>query len=361
MAIDEAALVATFEWQRVGVERASPLYHRVLGWVIEDFNRGGPCHDVLWRRGDPGPDPAWDAYVLRFLGGLHRLVLTGDAEDVTRWYPSAGGSAAVDEPGLEDALAEAVERHAHALVEALTRPVQTNEVGRCAALLIGFLAVSAGTALPLRILEIGASAGLNLRWDHYWYEGGLDGSSFGDPDSPLRFDDIYREPLADLSGSARVAERRGCDRRPIDPLDDEGLLTLRSFVWPDQLDRLAHLDAAVEVARRVPIAVEQADAAEWLAAQLAEPRPGMATVVFQSIVWQYLPSATKAAIESSIRTAGAAAAADAPVAWLTFEPAADPSQGVEVRLTLWPDGRDRLLTRGGYHGKPVRAVGRATA
>src|SRR5204862_296423 len=52
-----------------------------------------------------------------------------------------------------------------------TRRVQTNEVRRCACLMPAFSRV-AGLAggLPLALVEIGTSAGLNLLWDHYRYE-----------------------------------------------------------------------------------------------------------------------------------------------------------------------------------------------
>jgi hypothetical protein len=64
--------------------------------------------------------------------------------------------------------------------------------------------------------------------------------------------------------AATVAERRGCDLNPMDPLSEEGRLALQSFLWPDQLDRFERLDRAIEVARRVPAAIDRA--------ALSEPR-----------------------------------------------------------------------------------------
>ncbi len=346
-------LLEALDWQRRGMERPSPLYARLLDAVITDVETGGPCARLL---GDPPPDPVADAFVLRFLGGVHRIVLDGRAPALAAFYPSAGGryDAGADDP--VPAFLDTVAAHVEELTAALGHPVQTNEVARCAALLPGFLAVAVASGLPLRVLEVGASAGLNLRWDHYRYEGGADGSVFGDPASPLRFDDVYRDPRPRLAGMATVAERRGCDRAPIDAQSHDGRMTLRSFVWPDQGLRYAHLDAALEVARDVPVVIDRADAAEWVATQLSRPADGAATVVFHSIVWQYFSAETKRGMKDAIVTAGVDATADAPIAWLRFEPAPDPTKGVDVSVRLWPGGRERVLIRSGYHGKPVRVA-----
>src|SRR5262249_21178556 len=87
---------------------------------------------------------------------------------------------------------------------------------------------------------------------------------------------------------------------------------------------------------------------------LAEPATAdVATVVFHSIVWQYLPDDERARVRRTIEEAGARATPAAPLAWLRFEPSAD-ARRAELRLACWPGGDDRLLATAGFHGRPVR-------
>jgi hypothetical protein len=192
------------------------------------------------------------------------------------------------------------------------------------------------TGLPLRLIEVGASAGLNLLFDRYRYE--LGDGRWGPAGSPL----VIRSHLVGdgrppLDAPLEIASRAGCDPRPVDPGTEEGRLTLTSYVWPDQLERLQRLRAALEVARDVNAPVERAGAADWIEAQLAEPVPGAATVVFHSIVMQYLPDEERERFERAVRTDD--------VAWLRMEPA---DEAADVRLRL--GGEDRLIARAGYHG-----------
>jgi hypothetical protein len=113
-------------------------------------------------------------------------------------------------------------------------------------------------------------------------------------------------------------------------------------VWADQRERLERLRAALDVAATTEAPVERAGAAEWIGARLAEPAPDVATVVFHSIVMQYLPEAQRERFERAVRSAAGT------VAWLRMEPAGDMT---ELRLTL--GGEERLLARAGYHGDPV--------
>lgn len=341
-----ADLLGTIEVQRIGCELAgSPLYAEVLQVVADDVAAGGPCADVL---APVAGLPFGDAVLLRFLGGVHRLVLDGHEPALAAQFPSAGGS---PDHALGPLFVAAVDRHRERLAASLTAGVQTNEVGRSVALLGGYLEV-AKLGLPLRVLEVGASAGLNLRVDRYRYEQG--GAAFGPEDSPLRFVDPWAGPVPDLTVPLQVAERRGCDVDPIDPATHEGRQRLRAFVWPDQPDRRARLDAALVVARDLPVPVDRDGAVPWLRRRLAEPAPGRATVVAHSIMFQYLSPDDRRAFLTLVEEAGGRATPEAPVAWLRMEPGGDRA---ETRLTVWPGGTPRSLATSPYHGLPVAWTG----
>ncbi len=337
------------EWCRA---LGSLLYEALLASAAADCEAGGPSHAVLEGHEDM---PLGDALAIRFMGAVHRLVLEGEAPALARHYASAGGAW---RPGEEawPAFRDVLEAHRERLHASLLRPVQTNEVGRAASLLGGFLGVARETGLPLRVLEVGASAGLNLRFDHFRYES--DGFAWGDPASPVRLAPIFEGEAPRLDGGVRVVERAGCDAAPVDPTTDEGRLTLRSFLWPDQTARRARLDAALAVAARVPAALERADALAWLERRLV-PAPGAATVLYHSIVMPYLEAERRRGFAERVRAAGAAATREAPLAWLCLEPARREDGGWEhrVQLTLWPGGERRILATSTPHGPPVRWLG----
>jgi hypothetical protein len=326
----------------------SRLYSTLLHHAAEDVRGGGACSAVLHDHHDDPPD---SALALRFLGAVHRLVLENKAPQLAACYPSTGGDSHCDD--LWPRFLAVVQQHAAVLSELVRGPVQTNEVGRCAALLGGFLEVAQRTGLPLRLLEVGAAGGLILRWDQYRYEAGEEG--WGDSGSPLRIAGAFAGAHPSFDVLPKIAERRGCDASPIDPGTKEGRLTLQSYVWPDQVERFRQLAAAIEVARRVPVQVDQANAADWIEAVLAGSVSGVATVVFHSIVWQYLSNIDRERFKSAMAAAGQAATHDYPLAWLRFEPAGN---AAEVRLRLWPGSQDQILARSGFHGKPVQWLAR---
>jgi hypothetical protein len=327
-------------WQSVSCGKiGSPLYAAVLAQAAEDVEAGGPSFEVL--AGHEGEDPQ-SMLAGRFLGAVHRIALEGRAPELAKAY-----AVAREAPGSVDAwpaFQDVVTANVEELRAGVERGVQTNEVGRCAALLGGFLLVADETGLPLRVLEVGSSAGLNLRWDAFRYD--ADGRTWGDPDSPVRLDLI---PPLDVSPT--IAERIGCDPNPIDPTTEDGRLTLLSYVWPDMRWRWELVQAALDVAAHVPATVERSGAADWLEQRLAEPAEGRATVVFHSIVMQYLPEDERARVEALLRAAGERASDAAPLAWLRMEP--DTAERAGVWLDRWPAHRHAKIASTGYHGRPV--------
>lgn len=282
---------------------------------------------------------------LRLLGGVNRLVLTG------REQALADADASRDAPQAWERLRDALRRNVAELRESLDRPVQTNEVGRCAALLFGFLAVSSETGLPLRLFEVGASAGLNLRWNRYAYEANQ--FSWGPDGSPLRLQFELEGQPPELPRSVEIASRRGCDASPIDPTTPEGRLSLLTFIWPDQSERIAHMRAALEIAATEDVIIDREPGAAWARRVMAEPAPGQATVIYHAIVSQYLSDGERDALFGAIAEAGERATADAPLAWLRMEPA---DNRANLDLTVWPGGEERRLARVGYHGSPVELL-----
>jgi hypothetical protein len=318
----------------------SPLYEGILARAAVDFESRGPTWRLLaGRSGDPGGS----ALALRLMGAVHRLVLEGAAPELERRYRERGS----DAEATWTAFRSVLEEHRERLGALIERPVQTNEVGRCAALLPGFLGVAARTGLPLRLLEVGASAGLNLRWGAYRYE--AEDFAWGPPGSPLRIEFELAGggiPTADVE----FAEIAGCDAAPVDPTSEEGRLTLLSYVWPDQAIRVERLRAALALAAAQPAQVERGTAVEWTAGRLAEPVSGTATILYHSVVMQYLAEDERDAFLAVVSDAGARASAEAPLAWLRMEP---DGERAAIRVTTWPGGEERLLARAGYHGSPV--------
>jgi hypothetical protein len=227
--------------------------------------------------------------------------------------------------------------------------VQTNDVGRSGSLLGGFFAVAAHAGLPIRLLELGSSAGLNLLWDRYRYE--WRGGGWGDPASPVRIPDVFVEGAPAVPEAISIADRAGCDPLPVDVRTAEGRMTLRANTWADQLDRMRRLEAAMGIASTVPYQIDQARAGKWLETRLAELPAGQVTVVFHSVVWPYLDAMERRQITEVIENAGTRASAAAPLAWLRMEPG---GMEAEVRLRIYPGFDERVMAACGFHTPAVR-------
>ena len=287
--------------------------------------------------------PRADALALRLCGALHALVLSGKDEVLATAYPPNPHG------DIASILALAIARHDAELDRWLNSPPQTNETVRSSALLPGFLAIARDTGLPLALTEIGSSAGLNLFFDRFRYRYGE--TDWGDADYPAVLAAELRGPMPDLSGDLSIASRSGNDIAPLDVHEASDRLRLRAYLWPDQTERLERLDAAIAVARAGDFTIDKMDAADFVRMKLGTRRPGECMVLFHSVVWQYLPEETKAAITQAMEDAGAAAAPDMPLAWLRMEGLGGSDPFATLQLTLWPAGETRLLARCDFHAR----------
>ena len=306
-----------------GLDRRSAVGRRALDW--------------------PGdPRALADALALRLCAGLHFMVRESRAPALAALYPPAplpdeGALWAevaplLDDPGLEAWLDSAP---------------QTNEVGRSAVLMSGLLVVAARFGLPLRLYELGASAGLNLLLDHYGYD--LGGLAAGDRDSPILLKPEWEGPPPP-DAKVRILGRAGADLNPARLPQDAARLP--AYIWPDQPERLASLDAALAIAAAHPPRVDKADAADWIEAALAvAPEPGVARVVMHSVAFQYFGPQAQARVALHVEATGSAAHGDAPLAWLRFEKEPD-ADLYALRLRTWPGG-DELLAWTHPHGRRV--------
>ena len=324
----------------------SPLMTQLLLGAADDLEAGGPTAALL---GLHEQDPRGTVPALRLTGALHRLVLERRAPALAVHYPTVGGTPGDVWSAARTVIAEQLDD----LRPLLRRPVQTNEVGRSAALYGGLLHVTAATGLPVRLLEIGASAGLNLSVDRFGYDV-ADGVVLGDPASPVRLTRPWTGSLPPYDVAPRLVERRGCDPAPLDPASAADRLTLTSYVWADQLERFERLRAALGVAAAHPEPVERLPASAFLERELATPTPGVATVVWHSVVWQYLDPGERRRVDELLDDAGRRATDDAPLMRLSLEPHREDDGAFTLRLTSRPGGDAVVLADAEGHGPPVR-------
>lgn len=337
----------------------SPMYADLLGRVADALAEGGDAAVPFVRvlagyDGAPGPS----GLALRLAGSVHRLVLERRAGALAAYYPSVGGT--YEPEGAWSAWVDLVTTEPDAVREWLDRPPQTNEVGRAAALAAGLLEVVGRTGLPVRLVELGSSGGLNLHADRFCFTDDA-GRTHGDPDSPVVLDGAWTGPGPWTDPAARwpeVVERDGTDVRPVDVATTEGRLALTAYVWPDQGARHERLRGALAVAAAHPAPVRTASACEVVDGLTA--RAGTVTVLWHSVMWQYLDRAEQDHVTARLETLGATATPDAPLAHLSLEPRRrTPADGHEFWLVLrvWggadDDGAARFLARGRPHGLPV--------
>ena len=318
----------------------SPLYAHLLERAAADAESDGAVQALLEQF--DAPNLRADALALRLMAAVHRLALTGHAPGLAPHYPTAGGSAGPD--GVWDAFRDVVAEQADRLRPLIALPCQTNEVGRCAALAFGLLELAAVHGLPLRLLEVGASAGLNLRFDRFRYGGG--GASWGPAKPPSISPAFGSKPLLTCQMSWRSSSeaaathapwtrrrpKAGCSSsRRSGRIRSRGCSACAPHLgWPPGSPRASSVRPSTS---GYPASLESHDPGQ---------RPSSTT-----------PSSTGTCLEAGaahlspdLARAGAAPTREAPLAWLRFE-ATPATRGYAATLTTWPGGEERVVATAG--------------
>lgn len=291
-------------------EFGSPFTEQLLARAADDIAAGGVCARLTanWRG-----NPRADAVALRLAGALHAAALTGRDPKLAVEYPAARTDWSMDR--LWPIARDFLEREEAHVRDFMASPPQTNETARAAGLACGFLWLADRSPQPFYMLELGASAGLNLHWDRFayahppWRRAGVDG-----PMIPTRIDGA-----APAWREIEIAARAACDQNPLDASDEDDRLRLRAYIWADQAERMERLNAAMDLARAAGVKPARADAAEWVRHRLAGELPEGTTVVYHSIFYQYPPRDAREAIRNAIEEAGSRTTADRRLAWVRFE------------------------------------------
>lgn len=347
-ATDPDPMLEAFDVQARACHRlGSSMYGSILEGFTNDYHSGGITYELLHGSSDT---PIHDAVPLRLLGGLHYLVLSQQCPTLVDEYPSMGGTPSTN---LVPKVLHAITDHAETLQKRLSLQVQTNEPARALCHLALTHWLPTVEIYDFRLLEVGASAGLTMSFDHYAYVHGSNvyGASESQVQITLDANDVFF-PLSD--SPAACLTRRGVDIQPIDLDDHESVLRLLSFVWPDQIQRFHRLQHAISVTQQLRHTIDNGSVDTWLPQQLEVDRH-MPTVVFHSIVWQYLGHNVQRAMRETLFQYSTDAARQAPLVWARMEPNGPMA---DLRVTVWNTGSDVpvecVLADVGYHGSPFR-------
>lgn len=247
---------------------------------------------------------------IRLTGALNLLALAGEEKALADVVPPRQMEFS---DTTRAAVLDVMQRRQEKLRLLTRSPPQTNEVARSSVLYAGICHI--GSARPVRLLELGSSAGFNLLCDCYAFPKYPNSSA-----SEVVIDFDWQGSVPDTSAwRAPVAmSRKGCDLNPLDLTTEEEFLRGLSYVWPDQLRRVAAFKAAAAShCQRRDVRVEQESAEVFLEKELSGAP--VATVVMHSIFYQYAPANVRKQIATVIREAGQRATPDAPLHWLRFE------------------------------------------
>jgi hypothetical protein len=316
---------------------------------------------------------------LLLLAAVHFLLLSGVDHPLAGYYDTVAAvrgtplnASATDVSTVFTAFCGEHRRELEQVIA--TRTTQTNEVGRCSALLPGLCHIASlyDGGVPLSLLDLGTSAGLNLLFDDYAYTyrsaSNDDVRTAGTAGSAVSIECSARDDLSSLPELRlpAIGERVGLDLSPLDPFSDDAVLWLLACQWPDNPSRFGRLRGALSNVRASdnPPRLEQGDMVTDLprvAASIAGTSP---LVVFHSWVAAYLDQDQQRMLAAEVRALGAVRPVHHLYCETPFEtpglptpPSPVPREGPDLATALvhiGPSGEPERLADTHPHGYWIR-------
>lgn len=299
------------------------LFGLVAGWLAED----APDDElVTWLRETADGQNLLHVSLL-LMAGLHRAVLAGEPalRELAEYYPTAAHPPRPldDEPSrLAQLFRAAILAQRDPLRQFMHHNmVQTNETARGLAWL---LPLSFTHWLAVELLDLGASAGLNLvaeqRHFRLFSAAGIHLRDVG-LGHPPQFSTICHGDLPDTRlYPPTIRQRTGVDLSPFVLDGREATLTLMSFIWADQPQRLERLREATTAAATAvpPITLHPVTLPDGLASFLdGLPTSTTPLVIYNTYITAYF---RETADELGASIGRWASQQPRPVLWLQWEP-----------------------------------------
>ena len=303
------------------------------------------------RKRQPAPN-------MLFAAVQYLLLSDGDHSEhpLASHYPIVSGAERPMEPAFP-AFRDFCLSHRDELLELIrTHRTQTNVVRRCTCLLPAFSMVQREARRPLALIDIGASAGLNLNVDRYRYRylrGGQEEAVWGRPEAKVSLEAELRGEgrMPQLAEDLAIEFRGGIDLNPIDLRVEEELRWLRALIWPEHVERHQRLIAAAGELRQSPVDLRRGDAAKLLPRMIADTPPEAALMVYSTVALYQIPSAGRAQILQTLQETSN----ERPVWLVTLELRMEDIDDVQMpslSITRYANGsaERQVLARSSPHG-----------
>jgi hypothetical protein len=195
------------------------------------------------------------------------------------------------------------------------RRTQTNSVRRCAVLYPAIAHIANNVTGPLALIELGASAGLNLMFDRYRYE--YDRQPVGAADATVTIESDIESGTPPLPETPpAIHSRVGIDLNPLAVTDPDDADWLRALVWPAHTERRALLESSIETAIQDPPRCIEGDMIDRLPTILDGIPSDIPVCVFNTLVLYQVPEAACQELDTILRDR----MDHRPLHWLTGQP-----------------------------------------